>query len=101
MASTFYKFLWNNGPEKVKRTCITQKFEDGGLAMLDLNNFIIALKVKWIKNYMITNNNYTWRRLLNNEIPKLESIYYYGDAYIQNLLKKLGNPKSKYNKNNL
>jgi len=44
-----YRFLWNNGPDKVKRSLIIQSCPDGGLKMIDIQSFIYYLKLKWIR----------------------------------------------------
>ena len=41
----FYKYLWSNGPDKIKRNIITQPICNGGLKMIDLEKFICSLKV--------------------------------------------------------
>ncbi|RUA04563.1 MAG: hypothetical protein DSY43_06055, partial [Gammaproteobacteria bacterium] len=45
----FYKFLWNNGPDKIKRNIIIQNYDKGGLKMIDIQSFVQHLKLTWIK----------------------------------------------------
>ena len=42
-----FQFIWSS-KKKVKRTTITGYMEYGGLKMIDLQNQIRALKIKWI-----------------------------------------------------
>ena len=44
-----YEFIWDGKPEKIKRDILTMGYENGGLKMIDIDNFIKALKVSWIK----------------------------------------------------
>ena len=49
----FYTFLWNSGPDRIKRKYIIKDIEKGGLNMVHIDNFITALKVTWLRK-MIT-----------------------------------------------
>ena len=51
-----YEFIWDGKPEKIKRDILTMGYENGGLKMIDIDNFIKALKVCWIK-WMIEADN--------------------------------------------
>ena len=44
-----FKYLWNGGPDKVKRSNIVQDYDRGGLKMIDIQSFIKSLKISWIK----------------------------------------------------
>jgi hypothetical protein len=57
-----YKFIWNNKPDKVKRMTIIAEYEKGGLKMLDINSFLKAQKVMWVKRLMSTEQG-SWKAL--------------------------------------
>ena len=38
-----FKFIWQNKPDKLKRDLITQEYQDGGIKMINITNFIAAL----------------------------------------------------------
>ena len=44
----FYNFIWDNKPDKIKRKYITQDHKNAGLRMVDLDTFIVSLKLSWI-----------------------------------------------------
>jgi hypothetical protein len=44
-----YKFVWNNKPNKIKRNTLIADYEHGGLRMLDIESFLKAQKVMWVK----------------------------------------------------
>jgi hypothetical protein len=44
-----FKFLWSNKKDKIKRKTIIADYPDGGLRMLDIETFIKAQKVMWVK----------------------------------------------------
>ena len=48
-----YKFIWNNKPDKVKRSQICKPYSEGGLKMIDLENFIMALKITCIRRFYL------------------------------------------------
>ena len=47
----FYKFIWNNKIDKVKQTAITRDYLKGGLKMINIGQFIKALKCTWISQF--------------------------------------------------
>jgi len=49
----FFNFIWNNGPDKVKRSILTQHYDKGGLRMIYLHHFVAALKINWLKKYIL------------------------------------------------
>ena len=62
-----FQFLWGSKNERVKRATITGYMEYGGLKMVDLQNQIRALKIKWISRSRILsgNNEGLWNKLAN------------------------------------
>ena len=40
----FYNFLWNGSPDRIKRTIIVKNLKAGGLRMVNISEFINALK---------------------------------------------------------
>ena len=75
----FFKFIWQNKPEKLKRDLITQDYKVGGLKMINLSNFVIALKSSWIRRLFMDNSkwvnlfksvsNISTNELIHLEIP--------------------------------
>lgn len=54
----FYKYLWSSGPDKIKRNIITQKYEKGGLRFINLENFMNAIKLTWLRRESKMNTKY-------------------------------------------
>ena len=50
----FYKFLWNSGPDRIKRSVIIKDLQAGGLRMININLFIKALKLLWLRTVIKT-----------------------------------------------
>ena len=56
----FYKFLWNSGPDRIKRSVIIKDLQAGGLRMININIFIKALKLSWLRRVIKTSKNESW-----------------------------------------
>ena len=54
MNTIFFNFIWDNKPDKVKRIYITQDYQDGGLKMINLEKFIMSIKLTWIRKFFST-----------------------------------------------
>jgi len=81
MECMFYKFLWNNGPDKVKRNVMIQNYSEGGLRMIDIQNFIYHLKLTWLKRALKKNNN-RWSTLSFKKMQTQEFLRY-GAHYVR------------------
>ena len=64
-----FQFLWNKKPDKIKRTTICTKYQNGGLNMVNIYNFEKSLKVSWIQSRS------QWRILLQETISEFEQIF--------------------------
>lgn len=62
-----FNFLWKSKVDKIKRKQITQEYSDGGLKMIEINNYIQSLKSSWIRR-LINSPNSKWNILLNKSI---------------------------------
>ena len=60
----FFKFIWNNKPDKIKRKTLISSYEKGGLNMIHLPSFIDYIKIKWLKR-IHENPNGLWQKLLS------------------------------------
>ena len=58
----FYKFLWNNKPDKIRRDIITRDIESGGLKMVNLEAMIYAQKITWAKK-LYKESNSKWANI--------------------------------------
>ena len=59
-----FDFVWQNKPNKVKRNTIISDYEHGGLRMLDVESFISAQKVMWVKR-LIKPGQGSWKTFPN------------------------------------
>ena len=65
-----FNFIWGYKPEKVKRMTIISGYEDGGLKMLDIESFVTAQKVMWVKR-LLNNKEGSWKIFPNLILSQL------------------------------
>lgn len=75
----FYKYLWNNGPDKIKRKTIIQNYDKGGIRMIDLTNFIYSLKLTWIRRLILNKKKYMC--ILYEAYPFIDGCLKFGKEY--------------------
>ena len=86
----FFKYLWGNSVEKVKRKIVTQEYKYGGLKMVDLNIFMHSLKLSWLRRLSKMSNKFSY--LVESNNPFMKNIYKFGSDYIKRYLHHDLNP---------
>ena len=86
-----FKFVWDNKPEKVKRSIITQDYAIGGLKMINLTNYIISLKSSWLRRCIVSNSSWTNLFVCTNYC-NIQDIINYGDDFVRRKLINSRNP---------
>ena len=61
---SIFNFLWDDKPDKIKRSCLMGDYTSGGMKMIDIYNFERALKVSWIKRLMYQKKS-LWNQLFD------------------------------------
>ena len=89
LESIFFKFLWNNKPDKIKRSIITKNYEDGGLKMINVALFVESTKITWIRRLLKDNSK--WINILEKSFPEVYHIFKYGPDFTQNKLRTIKN----------
>ena len=56
-----YKFIWNNGNDRVKRVLLCDLYEEGGLKMIDPSAFAKSQKIVWVKNILDDKYVSSWK----------------------------------------
>ena len=67
----FFKFIWNDKPDKVSRDHVKLSEKAGGLGMVDIKQFWQSLKFSWIKR--LINTKAFWPKILELSIQKLDN----------------------------
>ena len=69
--SLFFKFIWSDKPDKVKRNLLVQSYENGGLKMPHIQSFESALKMTWIKKIINPEYSAPWKTLILSNFDAL------------------------------
>ena len=78
---TLYKFLWNDKPDRIKRTKIVQSYKFDGLQMIDLTSFLHALKLSWLKR--LFNSTAVWTDMAKSEHIDHVKLLMYGTVKLK------------------
>lgn len=61
-----YYFLWGGKVHKIKKNIVIQDYRLGGLKMIDLSDFTLALKSSWIRRLLTLKSK--WLNLLEAQM---------------------------------
>ena len=64
-------------------------YMQGGLRMVNVNEFITSLKVTWLRRLIIFSDNDNWSSLSSINLNQIFSL---GDTYSKTVIKDLRNP---------
>ena len=78
----FYNFIWNEGPDRVKREVLCNTYDMGGAKMVDIKHFADALKLTWLRRYFTKNN--IWQQPLTSSSEKYHLMWKVGSYYLVN-----------------
>ena len=84
----FYKFIWNNKIDKVKRTAIKRDYLKGVLKMINIGQFIKALKCTWIRRLVTSTNSSSWISVFQTIYGQNAQTYFFElrDDYLNTLI---------------
>ena len=82
-----FNYRWDNKPDKVKRSCVTQDYRNFGLRMVDLKCHINAIKLLWI-SILIKNNHNQFSTILENSLLPISKITILGSDWLKDFNKK-------------
>ena len=85
----FFKFIWGNTNDKIKRTKLVQKQSKDGLNMVDIELFIKSMKLTWLKR--LATSHADWTQLAKQQLPEIELLLTYGSGKLQQLRSDLSN----------
>ena len=76
-----FKFVWNQKPDRIKRKTLCKSVKEGGLGMIDIFNYIKALKITWIRK--LETKDPKWKPILFASTPQLNNISVFGNDFPQ------------------
>ena len=75
-----FKYIWDEKPDKIKRDILYQPYDKGGLNMIDIKNFMFALKSSWIRR--LYKDNKKWKIIIESKID-IHKLANCGEQYIE------------------
>ena len=88
--SMFFKFLWSNSPDKIKRSVIIKQYAAGGLKMVEFRSFMHSLKLSWLRRLLTEDKK--WKNIIENTFPDLYNFSKFGIDFTERDLKEIKNP---------
>lgn len=79
----FFNFIWQSPIDRIKREVLCQDYFNGGLKMVELNSYINALKIGWIRRLITTNSKY--KILFETKYTRIKEIMNRGATYIEEI----------------
>lgn len=86
-----FKFVWNDRPDKIKRSRLVQNYDRGGLKMVDLTSFIKSLKITWLKRLYWAKSNTLWANVAREELYPIENLVCFGANKLRKIAKSKNN----------
>ena len=89
----FFKFIWNNKPDKIRRNTICMDYNwggGGGLRMFDISVQISALKLKWFRK-LVQNQNSDYYDFCIYNIKSLKKLLHMGPSWCNTIAIKISN----------
>ena len=90
LSTMFFKFLWSDKNDKIKREVIIQSYELGGLKMLDVKCFLSSLKISCLQRILTNEGKLT--QLLLSECLSFSGIKKKGSEFLNILMTEIKNP---------
>ena len=92
LKTKFYNFIWKSKIDRIKRNVWDGGYDNGGLKMLDLTNFIPALKCVWLRRILKSCTD--WAHLFDTNYGSefTRNLADFGDHFLQSNYKKTLTP---------
>ena len=88
--TSLFRFLWDNKPDKIKREQSFLPSFSGGLNMINIEHFIKALKITWIRR-LVKSQNSPIKTLFESTIIPVDKLFKNGYQYIENKIPNIQN----------
>ena len=86
----FFRFLWDDKPDRVKRSKMIQQYNKDGIEMVDLKSFIQSMKITWIKR--LIESRHDWTTLMQKELCHPQKLLMFGPTKLSEVIKHTHNP---------
>ena len=87
ISGMLFKYIWNEGPDKIKRIKLAQDYDRDGLKMIDLASFVKSSKISWLKRLYWAESESTWANIIKEQIPPVEDFVCFGTFKLRDIAK--------------
>lgn len=85
----FFNFIWQSKVDRIKRDVLMQEYDKGGLKMIHLDKYILALKCTWIRRLIKTETNY--KIIFEKTYTQVSNLITRGTEYLKQIMKNKNN----------
>ena len=89
LEQSFFQFIWDNKPDKIKRTTLMTSYQLGGLNMPNLTDFITSMKASWMRK--LIKASATWIPLFEDTVCEIKYLFIYGNLWYDKMSMKTTN----------
>ncbi len=92
-----FKYLWNNKPDKIKRSVMYSKRENGGIGIPNIEYQDSALKITWVKRLLMEDNaTRGWNSVARSIFPKKITMLFEGNLSEKDIVTQEAMPRNKF-----
>ena len=68
--NVIFKFIWNDKPDKIKRTSLISNYDEGGLKAPNLDTIVKTQRLMWIKRFLYS-SDHNWKQIMTWQLSKI------------------------------
>ena len=87
--SLFTKFLWNYKPSKISFVQVCQSYDEGGMNMINIYDYLTYIKVSCFKRYIRNDDTF---KLMCSMYPKMKNLHLFGFERLVSVMNSINNP---------
>lgn len=81
-----FGFIWKGNIDRIKRSSLCQLVASGGQGMIDLELYLMALKISWVKREIVS--EHPWQYLFRYSMPQSSYVFERNSESLRLLAKK-------------
>jgi exonuclease III len=85
----FFDFLWSGRSHKIKKSVVCKDYNDGGLRMINVFDFLSTLKISWLRR--IRNEESEVRQILFTVHKDFNKVCLMGEEFVNVMLNRMDN----------
>lgn len=84
LQKNFFAFIWQSRVDRIKRDLLMQEYDNGGLKMINLQNYVTALKLTWLRRLIMNDSKYKY--MFELKYSSLEMLLKRGTEFANSLI---------------